>query len=195
MSKAVANSFQAVLLSSKAKLNDSDTAVAFRANYQQKAAQNPPVVIGCDVATSDNYFSGPTLANAANNFTLLMTNGTGVYCTTAQEDNATLEAMMRAAVAKKVDYSRIMVMRTAANFDRPHPKQSALQHLFYSNSGGFLPSVANIYIAGIKVITDIVDNWDSVYAGGIKPTNYVGDIFGTLGGTPDFGPYPFFGEA
>ncbi|KAF2128656.1 purine nucleoside permease [Dothidotthia symphoricarpi CBS 119687] len=186
---------RAVMLSSKAKLNDSDTAIAYRATYEQKAAREPPVVIGCDVATSDNYFSGPILTEAANNFTLLMTNGTGVYCTTAQEDNATLEALMRAAQAKKVDYNRIMIMRTASNFERPHPGESAYQHLIFSVSGGFLPSVANIYIAGIEVVTDITTNWDTIYAKGIEPTNYVGDIFGTLGGTPDFGPYPFFGVA
>ena len=183
------------MLSSKAKLNDSDASVAFRAKYEQKPAQNPPTVTGCDVVTNNIYYSGNILSDAANNFTLLMTNGTGVYCTTAQEDNATLEAMMRAASAKSVDYSRIIIMRTASDFDRPHPGESAFQHLFYSAAGGFLPSLANIYIAGIKVVTDIIDNWDSVYAKGIQPTNYVGDIFGTLGGTPDFGPYPFFGES
>ncbi len=183
------------MLSSKAKLNDSDTAVAYRANYVQPAAKNPPTVIGCDSSTSDNYFSGTILGDQASNFTKLITNGTGVYCVSAQEDNAILEAMTRAALAKKVDFSRIIAMRTAANFDRPSSTESAYQHLFFSNSGGFLPSLANIYLAGIQVVTDIINNWDSVYANGVAPTNYIGDIFGTLGGVPDFGPYPYFGEA
>lgn len=55
-------------------------------------------------------------------------------------------------------------------------------------SGGFPLSVVNIYNAGIKVVEDIVfNNWESVYANGITPTNYIGDIFGSLGGVPDFG--------
>lgn len=60
---------------------------------------------------------------------------------------------------------------------------------FYSDqSGGFPLSLANIYNAGIKVIEDIVfNNWDTIYEKGIAPQNYVGDIFGSLGGTPDFG--------
>ena len=33
-----------------------------------------------------------------------------------------------------------------------------------------------------------------MYKQGIKATNYIGDIFGSLGGVPDFGPYPNFGE-
>jgi purine nucleoside permease len=179
------------MLSSKAHLNDSDAAIAYRANYVQAPNKNPPVVIACDVTTSDNYFSGTILADAAQNYTLLMTNGTGVYCTTAQEDNATLEAMLRAAMAKKVDYSRIIVMRTAADYDRPYVGQSAYQNLFFSGAQGFNLAVTNIYTAGIKVVSDIVENWDQLYVKGITPNNYVGDILGSLGGTPDFGRYPF----
>ncbi len=180
------------MLSSKAKLNDSDAAAADREKYVYPAAKKPPVVLGCDVATSDNFYSGKILGEAASNMTTLLTNGTAVYCTSAQEDNATLEAMTRAALAKKVDFSRIMIMRTASDFDRPAGNESAYQNLFFSDGVGYPLSVANIYIAGIKVVTDIISNWDSVYAGGIKPTNYIGDIFGTLGGKPDFGPYPYF---
>lgn len=35
--------------------------------------------------------SGTLLSQAFGNYTTLVTNGTGVYATTAQEDNATLE--------------------------------------------------------------------------------------------------------
>ena len=37
----------------------------------------------------------------------------------------------------------------------------------------------------------ILDGWNSTFEAGVKPKNYVGDIFGTLGGTPDFGPYTY----
>jgi purine nucleoside permease len=184
---------QAVLLSSKAHLNDSSAAISFRANYAQAPARQPPTVLGCDVATSDNWFTGTILGDAAANFTLLMTNNTGRYCTTAQEDNATLEAMLRAAVAKKLDFARIIVMRTASDFDRPHEGESAYQHMFFSNQGGFPPALANIYIAGIEVVRNVIEKWEGLYVHGVVPNNYVGDIFGSLGGTPDFGPWPFFG--
>lgn len=86
-------------------------------------------------------------------------------------------------------------MRSAANFDRGPPGLSPYQYFFYTNSGGFLPSLQNLVIAGVPIVEGIVKNWDSTYQKGIKPTNYIGDIFGSLGGVPDFGPYPFFGEA
>lgn len=178
-----------------ATLNDSDAAVAYRANYAAEAfyaaGAAPPGVYACDVATSDVYYSGKLLGEAFGNFTKLMTNGTGNYCSTAQEDNATGEALMRAAMFGLVDFSRVIVMRTASDFDRQYPGESAQFNLFYSNQGAFLPAIANLYLAGIKVVDGILSGWDSTFKAGITAPNYIGDIFGSLGGTPDFGPADF----
>lgn len=175
-----------VALAQKAKLNDSATAVAYRAQYNQTAALAAPSVRECDAATSDVYYYGPHLSDAFDNATTLFTNGSGVYCTTAQEDNATLEALTRAAYARLVDFSRIILMRTASDFESPPPGQSAITNLFFTDQGGFEPAVMNIYLAGKEVIAGIVGNW-AEYKDGVKAPNYIGDIFGTLGGTPDFG--------
>ncbi|KAF2097825.1 purine nucleoside permease [Rhizodiscina lignyota] len=183
----------AIGFASTAALNDSETAIGYRAKYKTAplyaAAAMPPSVIACDVATSDVYYSGALLSEAFANFTTLITNGTGVYCSTAQEDNASLEAMTRAAKAGLVDFSRIIVMRTASDFDRPYPGESPGQNLWYIDQGAFEPALQNIYLAGIKVVMGILDGWDSTFAKGVKADNYIGDIFGTLGGSPDFGPY------
>ena len=119
--------------------------MAYRANYAStsayKAGSEAPSVVGCDGATSDVYFrlrskilpspspgtsfayvycSGTLLSEAFENTTRLFTNGSGVYCTTAQEDSATLEALLRGAIANLTDFSRIIIMRTASDFDRPY---------------------------------------------------------------------------
>ena len=98
----------------KATLKDSPAAKKYRAHYgvspAYAAGAAPPAVYECDVATSDNWFTGTTLSEAFGNYTTLITNGSGVYCTTAQEDNATGEALLRAALAKLVDFSRVIVM-------------------------------------------------------------------------------------
>ena len=52
------------------------------------------------------------------------TDGKGTYCTTQQEDNATYEALRRGAAAGRLDLKRVAVLRTGANFDRPHPGQT-----------------------------------------------------------------------
>ncbi|CAG8067252.1 unnamed protein product [Penicillium salamii] len=177
----------------KANLSDSATAQAYRRRYKTpsgkyKAATLPPSIVECDVATSDVYYSGNILGSAFENTTKVLTNGTGDYCSSAQEDNATLEVLLRAAAHKLTDFSRIIVMRTASDFDRPYPGASAAYNLLYSEQGGFEPALKNLYVAGIKVVEGILDGWNATFAKGVKANNYIGDIFGTLGGTPDFGP-------
>jgi purine nucleoside permease len=184
----------AASFASTAQLNDSSAAAAYRAHYTDEgvtiyeAATKAPGIIKCDTATSDVYFSGALLGEAFENTTKLFTNGSGVYCMTAQEDNATLEALLRAAKTQLVDFARIIIMRTASDFDRPYPGLSDIDNLFYSNQGGFVPAIANIYLAGNPVVKGILDSWEGRFEKGVTPSNYIGDIFGTLGGTPDFGP-------
>lgn len=36
--------------------------------------------------------------------------------------------------------------------------------------------------------------WNSTFAAGVNATNYIGDISGPLGGTPDFGPGSVFND-
>jgi len=98
---------------------------------------------------------------------------------------------MRGALSKLVDFSRIIVMRSASDFDRPPPGETVVASLL-GPAPGFEPSLLNLHIAGVKVVQAIVSEWKGTFEVGIKPTNYVGDIFGSLGGKPDFGPGSVF---
>lgn len=195
---------KAVQLATQAVLEDNDLCQAYRAQYGNAnstwsadystppiqpytAALKGPSVVECDVATSDTYYSGRLLGEAFSNYTRLLTNGAGLYCSTAQEDNATLEVLLRGAKIGIVDFSRIILMRTASDFDRQYPGQTAAGNLF-ADPGSFPVAIENIYLAGVKVVMGIVDEWDATFKAGVKADNYIGDIWGTLGGTPDFGP-------
>jgi len=189
----------AIGFAQKAKLNDSADAVAYRALYANNTAYHAatlaPSIVACDGATSDVYYSGTLLGEALGDYLTLVTNGTGVYCATAQEDNATAESILRAALYGLVDFSRIIVMRTFSDMDRPYSGESAVDNLLYSTQGAFLPAIANIYLAGIEVVKGILGEWDSKFEAGIPATNYIGDILGSLGGSPDFGlPSQFIGS-
>jgi purine nucleoside permease len=101
----------------KGNLSDNPVAAEYRQKYASAgaiyaAATTKPTVVKCDTATSDVYYSGTLLSEAFENTTTLWTNGTGVYCMTAQEDSAILEVMVRGAIFGLVDYSRIILMRT-----------------------------------------------------------------------------------
>lgn len=183
----------AASLAEKATLADTSVAREYRRKYATEddryaAGVAGPSVVECDVATSDVYYSGNKLSSSFDKTIDVLTNGTGKYCTTAQEDNATLEALVRSTKHGKTDFARIIIMRTGSNFDRPPPGVSALQHLVYNDSGAFQPAVKNLYKAGIEVVKGILQEWDTMFAAGIKPSNYIGDIFGSLGSDPDYGP-------
>ena len=71
-------------------------------------------------------------------------------------------------------------------FDRPPAGGSSIKNLF-EGSGDLEPAISNIYMAGSKVVIGILLEWNSTYGEGIPSNNYVGNIFRTLGGKPDFG--------
>ncbi|KAI0006616.1 putative purine nucleoside permease [Xylariaceae sp. FL0662B] len=183
----------------RAQLADSPDTAKYRAEYKTSgqiyaAATDAPSIIKCDTATSDVYYSGRLLSEAFENTTMLLTNQSEItYCMTAQEDSAILQVLMRAAIWGAVDFSRVIIMRTGSNFDRPPLDTSAFQHLRLLDQNGFDLAIQNLYAAGVEIVKGIVSEWDFRYGQGIKPTNYIGDIFGTLGGEPNFGPGSLFG--
>jgi hypothetical protein len=65
---------------------------------------------------------------------------------------------------------------------------SAFTHLREADQNGFEISISNIFNTGIEIVRGILENWESTFKAGVKPSNYIGDIFGSLGGEPDFGP-------
>jgi purine nucleoside permease len=52
----------------------------------------------------------------------------------------------------------VAVLRTGANFDRPHPGQTAQESLV-AQSGGFAIATANLYLAAWPLVSDIVARW------------------------------------
>ncbi|TVY38522.1 Purine nucleoside permease [Lachnellula occidentalis] len=189
----------AIQLASKAKISDTNISTAYRKQYEAAGSiytkgLRSPSVIKCDVVTSDVYFSGALLAEGFENTTKLFTNGSGTYCMTGQEDNAILGAMVRAAKAKLMDFARVIVMRAGSNFDRPPPGSVVFENLFYVTQGAFESCLLNLFSAGSLVVDGIVKGWGCTFENGVKADNYIGDIFGTLGGIPDFGPGSDFGD-
>ena len=153
---------KALALSRDAPLADGDRARAYRAHYTKAPANRPPRVTQCDTLSGDTWWHGDRLGAHARAWTKLLTDGRGTYCTTQQEDNATYNALMRAAAAGKLDSKRLAVLRTASNFDRPYSGQNARDSLKASTNGvtgGFVPATKNLYLAGSPLVRDIVAHW------------------------------------
>jgi purine nucleoside permease len=152
----------ALALSKDAKLADSEQARVYRTHYRTAPANQPPRVTQCDTLGGDTWWHGHRLGEHARAWTKLLTDGQGTYCTTQQEDNATRNALERAAATGKVDLKRLAVLRTGSNFDRPYPGQSAHASLIASTTGatgGFVPATQNLAIVGGALVRDIVARW------------------------------------
>ncbi|WP_321339436.1 purine nucleoside permease [Breoghania sp.] len=140
------------------ELADSDGASAYRANYAEEAAKGKPAVGICDTVSGDQWWHGVALSEAMNDWAALLTDGAADYCTTQQEDNATLTALSRGAKLGKLDMDRVAILRSASNFDRPYPGQ-APQDSLNANSGGFMPAINNVYRVGKAFADTVLDNW------------------------------------
>lgn len=75
-----------------------------------------------------------------------------------------------------------------SNFDRPPVDVSTYEHLMVRDQNGLHIAVDNLYETGVEIIRGILRSWDCKFKNGVEPTNYIGDILGSLGGRPDFGP-------
>lgn len=146
-------------LSRAVKLADSGMAEKARAAYPPPASR-PPAVIRCDTVSGDTWWSGEHLAQRAEAWTRLLTDGRGRYCTTQQEDNAILAALQRGDAAGLVDVRRVAVLRTGADFDRPPPGGSSAANLLnFADQGGFAPALANLVRAATPLVDEIAGDW------------------------------------
>lgn len=154
----------------------------FRLTYNYAPANRTPMAIACDTLTGDTYWFGETFDETFTNYTKLMTNGTGNYCSTQQEDNATLEALMRAAMYGLVDFSRIVLMRSASDFTYSDNYSGNETVEFFDDvyQGGITPSLVNLVYASELYIADLLENFDVYDSGKYAPDNYIGDMFNSL---------------
>jgi len=153
---------KALELSASAQLEDADDMRDYRRHYTNSPANQPPTVIQCDTSTADTWWTGRRLGEHARSWTRLLTGGKGTYCTSQQEDNATMEALTRAASSGLADLRRVAVLRTGSDFDRPYPHQTAIGALLTQGKlpNAFPVATHNLVHAGMPLVADIVQRWD-----------------------------------
>jgi purine nucleoside permease len=153
---------QAMSLSKSATLEDSDDLREYRRHYPTAPANQPPAVIQCDTLSGDTWWSGERLGEHARHWTKLLTGGKGVYCTSQQEDNATLNVLTRGAESGLVDLNRVAVLRSGSDFDRPYPHQKVLASMLAQRAlpGAVRISAVNLVHAGMPLVEAIVKHWD-----------------------------------
>ena len=143
---------------------DGDKLKESRARYSEHPnARRPPFVLKGDTLSASTFWHGALLDQWANDWTRYWTDNRGNYVTTAMEDSGTLQTLTNLAHAGKVDLNRVLVLRTASNYDRPPPGRTAAENLAEENSGlysAYLPSLENAYRVGSRVVHELTAHWD-----------------------------------
>jgi purine nucleoside permease len=128
-----------------------------------KAQEPPKVMKGATLSTS-RFWEGAMMSKWAEDWVQYWSGGASQYYTTACEDSGIMRALTNLANAKKIDLNRVLVLRTASDFDQPPPGETPAQSLAAKDSpehlGGFLPSLEAAFRVGNKVVSDIVDHWE-----------------------------------
>lgn len=126
------------------------------------ARRAPFVSIGANLASS-TYWHGRQLNQWANDWVSYYTGGKGNYVTTAMEDSGTMRSLTNLERAGKVDAKRVLILRTASNYDMQWPGGTASESLSGESVGGYsayLPSLEAAHRVGSRVVHAIVADWD-----------------------------------
>jgi len=144
-------------------LPDSDKLREVRSHFDGAAAQRPPFVTAGDEISSSTYWHGKLFDKWAAEWVPYFTGGKGIFVTTAMEDTGTLQSLQNLSAAGRIDWKRILVLRTVSNFDRQPIGMSAADSLAAQRVGkysGYLPSLESAYTVGHAVVTELLTHWD-----------------------------------
>ena len=146
-------------LTKNIKLQDGPEAKAHRALYTGfPAALAPPAVVYGDSFASCRYWHGARMQQWADDWTKLYTKGEGICAMTNMEDHGLANALTRLAALGKVDFQRVMVLRTGSNFSMPPAGQSAADSMV-AEYAGMIPALEAAYQAGSPVVHALVAGW------------------------------------
>jgi purine nucleoside permease len=127
-------------------------------------AQRAPFVLKGDQLASMTYWHGQHLSEWANDWVRYYTDGTGEYVTTAMEDTGTYGSLKWLARAGKVDLQRLLVLRTASNFDQQWPGGDAAESLSGEKLGpgysAYFPALESAHAVGSQVVHALLAGWD-----------------------------------
>jgi purine nucleoside permease len=143
-------------------LADSDHLKEVRTGFDGAAAQRSPFVTIGDEVSSSRYWHGKLQDAWASEWMRYFTAGKGDFATTAMEDSGTLQSLDFLAHAGRVDFRRVLVLRTVSNYDQQPRDLDAAQSLSRQRIGtysAYVPALESAYKVGHTVVHELLTNW------------------------------------
>lgn len=137
-------------------LPESDPERALRLRYSGFAgtASGPRVQIGANLAT-ETFWHGALMDAWAHRWVQYETHGAAHLGTTAMNDTGALLALHALTLQGKADWNRVLLLRTASNFDMPPPGVTAAGNLAAERHGAYtayLPALQAAYTVGHPIV-------------------------------------------
>jgi purine nucleoside permease len=133
-----------------------------RMQYEGDAAHRPPFVLRGGDLSASTFWHGKLLNQWARDWVKYETDGKGTYAVCGMEDTGTLQSLTWLARAGKLDINRVLVLRTASNFDQQRTGITAAESLAetkVTKYGAYMPSLESAYRVGHVVVGSLVANW------------------------------------
>jgi len=143
-------------------LEDTEAMRRRREQFTEPNARRPPFVLKGDTLSAMTFWHGKLMSAWANDWVRYHTRGQGNYVTCAMEDTGTLQALTFLSKAGRVDLERVLVLRTASNFDQQRPGITAAESLAETKIGqysAYQPALESAWRVGHAVVAELVRNW------------------------------------
>ncbi len=108
------------------------------------------------------FWHGAKMTESGNAWTSFWTDGEGSFTTRTMEDSGTLQALRNLDHAGKVDFDRVMILRTASNCTMQSPDMTAAQSLARERGAAvsaYAESIEAAFRVGNPVVQAITQGW------------------------------------
>jgi purine nucleoside permease len=149
----------AFALTKDTQIPDTDGMKAYRATYVgYPEAMKPPFVLLGETFGSCRYWHGKAMTQWASDWTKLWTDDKGFFAMSDMEDQGIAAALTRLSKMGRVDFQRVLFLRTASNYCMQAPSQDVSKSL-HAEYAGFLPSLEAAYRVGSQVTHELAAHW------------------------------------
>ncbi len=149
-------------LTKDVKLDDTSAMQARRHHFPFENARRPPFVLKGDTLSSSTFWHGKLMNRWANDWVSYHTGGKGNYVTTAMEDTGTLQSLSFLSKTGRLKLDRVLVLRTASNFDEQREGLTAAESLAETKIGqygAYIPALEAAWRVGRVVVEELTGHW------------------------------------
>jgi purine nucleoside permease len=133
-----------------------------RKQFSPEPARRPPFVLRGGELSGSTFWHGRLLSQWAHDWVSYQTDGKSTYAVCGMEDTGTLQSLTWLAHAGKVDINRVLVLRTASNYDQQREGATAAESLAETKIrqySAYMPSLEDAYRVGHVVVDRLVADW------------------------------------